>query len=266
MLKKSLISGAGLMMLAGFFFGTDTVSYLTTSAGWMRDSVKESVPLEFEIERARNLVKDLSADVEKNMTTIAREEVEVEKVKKQVQQILDTQASDRVGILRLQSELSTEKDAFEFAGKTFTKEQVKTDLANRFERFKTNEATLTSLTSMRTAREKSLAAAQEKLKGMLAARRQAEVDIQNCQARLQMLQAAQTTSAVTVDDSRLSRAKNLISDVQTRLDVATKRLNAGIDTKSEIQLDDPAAENIEDKVADYFHLPGSKAGQNVAAR
>lgn len=266
MLKKSLFSGAGLMLLAGFFFGTDTVSYLTTSMGWMRDSVKESVPLEFEIERARNLVKDLSADVEKNMTTIAREEVEVEKVKKQIQQMLDTQANDRVGILKLQSALSTETDSFEFAGKTFTKDQVKTDLANRFERFKTNEATLTSLSGMRTAREKSLAAAQEKLKGMLAARRQAEVDIQNCQARLQMLQAAQTTSAVTVDDTRLSRAKNLISDVQTRLDVATKRLNAGVDTKSEIQLEDPASENIEDKVAEFFNLPGSKASQNVAAR
>jgi hypothetical protein len=187
-------------------------------------------------------------------------------VKKQIQQLLDTQAGDRLGILRLQTELSTEKDSFEFAGKTFTKEQVKTDLANRFERFKTNEATVASLTSMRTAREKGLAAAQEKLKGMLAARRQAEVDIQNCQARLRMLEAAQTTSSITVDDSRLSRAKDLISDVQTRLDVATKRLEAGRETQSEIKLDDPASENIEDKVAEFFNLPGSKASQNVAAR
>lgn len=266
MLKKSLFSGAGLMLVAGFLFGTDTVSYLTTSAGWVRDSVKESVPLEFEIERARTLVKDLSSDVEKNMGTIATEEVQVEKVKKQIQQLQETLSSERLGILRLQGELSTEKDNFEFSGKTFTKDQVKTDLANRFERFKTNEATLTSLTDMRSAREKGLTAAQQKLQGMLAARRQAEVDIQNCQARLQMLQAAQTTSAVTVDDSRLSRAKSLISDVQTRLDVASKRLAAGSEVRSEIQLDDPAAANIEDKVADYFNLPGSKTSQNVAAR
>ena len=165
MLKKSLFSGAGLMLLAGFLFGTDTVSYFTTSASWLRDSVKESVPLEFEIERARTLVKDLSSDVEKNMGTIATEEVQVEKVKKQIQQLQETLSNERLGILRLQEELSTDKDNFEFSGKTFTKEQVKTDLANRFERFKTNEATLTSLNDMRTAREKGLAAAQQKLQG-----------------------------------------------------------------------------------------------------
>jgi chromosome segregation ATPase len=265
MLKKSLLSGAGLMMLAGFLFGTDTVSYFTTSAGWVRDSVKESVPLEFEIERARTLVKDLSSDVDKNMSTIATEEVQVEKVKKQIKQLQEALSNERLGILRLQGELSTDKDNFEFAGKTFTKDQVKTDLSNRFERFKTNEATLASLNDMRTAREKGLEAAQQKLQGMLAARRQAEVDIQNCQARLQMLEAAQTTSALTVDDSRLSRAKNLIGEVQTRLDVASKRLAAGSEIRSEIQLEDPKSENVEDRVADYFNLPGSKS-QNVAAR
>lgn len=266
MIKKAVFSSAAAMLLAGFFFGTDTFSYLTTSAGWVRSSVKDSVPLEFEIERARNLVKDLTSDVEKNMGTIATEEVQVERVKKQIQQLQDTLNSDRVGILRLQGELSTDKDNFEFAGKTFTKEQVKADLSNRFERFKTNEATLTSLNDMRTSREKGLAAAQEKLQGMLSAKRQAEVDIQNCQARLAMLQAAQTTSSVSVDDSRLSRAKSLISDVQTRLDVASKRLAASTDVRSEIQLDDSASANITDRVADYFNLPGSKATQNVAAR
>jgi chromosome segregation ATPase len=266
MLKKTLLSGAGAMLLAGFFFGTDTVSYFTTSANWVRDSVKESVPLEFEIQRARNLVKDLTNDVEENMGTIATEEVQVERVKKQIQLLQDTLSNERLGILRLQGELSTDKQVFEFGGKTFTKEQVKSDLANRFEQFKTNESTLASLNDMRQAREKGLASAQQKLQGMLAAKRKAEIDIQNCQARLQMLQAAQTTSAVSIDDSRLSRAKSLISDVQTRLDVAAKRLAAGSEVRSEIQLNDPASENIEDKVADYFSLPGSKASQNVAAR
>jgi chromosome segregation ATPase len=266
MLKKTLLSGAGAMLLAGFLFGTDTVSYFTTSANWVRDSVKESVPLEFEIQRARNLVKDLTTDVEANMGTIATEEVQVERVKKQIQLLQDTLSTERLGILRLQNELSSDKQVFEFGGKTFTKEQVKSDLANRFEQFKTNEATLTTMNEMREAREKGLSAAREKLQGMLAAKRKAEIDIQNCQARLQMLQAAATTSAVSIDDSRLSRAKNLISDVQVRLDVASKRLAAGTEVRSEIKLDDPASADIENKVADYFNLPGSKASQSVATR
>jgi chromosome segregation ATPase len=266
MIKKTLLSGAGAMLVAGFLFGTDAVSYVTTSANWIRDSVKDNVPLEFEIERARNLVKELAADVDQSMDAIAKEEVEVEKVKKQLSQLLQTQNDDKQGILRLQNELSSGKDSFEFSGRVFTQAEVKADLANRFERFKTNDATVASLQQIQQAREKGLKAAQEKLEGMLAAKRKAEVDIQNCQARLQVLEAAQTTSAVTIDDSRLSRAKNLISDVQTRLDVAGKRIAAGSQIRSEIQLENAGSENIEQKVADFFNLPGSKASQNVATR
>jgi hypothetical protein len=265
MIKKTLLSSAAAMMLAGFFFGTDTVSYFTTSIDSIRDSVKGSVPLEFELERARNLVKDLAADVDQSMGTIAQEEVELDRLKKQIEETLQTQATERVSILRLQNELATEKTSFEFGGKTFTEAEVRTDLTNRFERFKTNEETLKSLNDIQTAREKGLTAAREKLQGMLAARRKAEIDIQNCEARLKMLEAAQTTSAVTIDDSRLSRTKNLISDVQRRLDVASKRLSASTEIVSEIPLDKPASENIEDQVADFFQLPDAPA-QNVVAR
>jgi chromosome segregation ATPase len=232
MIKKTLMATAGAAMLAGMLLGTESVSYFTTSANWVRDSVKQSVPLEFEIERARNLVKELSSDIQQSMHTIAKEEVEVERLTKQIKQLQETRASERLGVLKLQSELSSNKQSFEFGGKAFTVSQVKEDLSNRFERFKTNDATLESLAEIQSARQKSLDAARQKLDGMLA--------------------AAQTTSEVTLDDSRLSRAKNLIADVQTRLSVATKQLEATSRLQSEIPLHQPAESDVVDQVTEYF--------------
>lgn len=262
--RKTLMAGTGAALLSGFLFGADAVSYFTTSANWVRDSVKSSVPLEFEIERARTMVQELSSDIDESMHAIATEEVEVERIKKQIEQLQQTQANDRLGLLKLQNELASNRQTFEFGGQTFTVSQVKADLGNRFERFKTNDATLSSLAEIHKAREKSLAAAQQKLEGMLAAKRKLEVDVQNCQARLQMLEAAQTTSDVAIDDSRLSRAKGLITDVQTRLDVASRRLEASSQIRDEIPLDKPQSEDIADQVTDYFRQQAGQGGNNVA--
>ena len=57
---------------------------------------------------------------------------------------------------------------------------------------------------------------------MLAAKRKLEVDVEHLEARLKMVEAAQTTSDYAFDDSRLSRVKELITDLRTRLDVAER--------------------------------------------
>src|SRR5687767_7939143 len=98
MFKKTLMAGAGATLLAGMLFGRDAVSYVTTSAGWIQDSIKDSVPLEFEIERARNMVQDLVPEIEKNLTVIAKEEVEIERVQRQIEQLDGTQANERLNL------------------------------------------------------------------------------------------------------------------------------------------------------------------------
>ena len=51
-----------------------------------------------------------------------------------------------------------------------------------------------------------------------------------------------------------ARAKELIVDIRTKLDVAAKLANADTNFKDEIQLDEPAADDITDQVAEYFKL------------
>jgi len=265
MIKKSIIAAAAAFLVAVLFFGRDAVSYVGTSIGWVKESVKNSVPVEFEIQRARAMVRDLVPDIHRNMHVIAKEEVEVERLENQIATAEEQLASDKVKIDRLSADLSSANGKFVYAGRHYSADDVKTDLSRRFVRFKTKDATLASLRDIHQARVKSLEAAREKLQGMLAAKRQLEVDLEHVEARLKMVEAAQTTSDYAFDDSNLSRAKGLVSDLRTRLDVAERIVNAEGDFQGEIPLEEAAPDDIVEQVAEYFERPAD-AAQVVSLR
>ncbi len=262
MLRRGLFSAMGLAMVLFFFFGRDAASYVGTSAGWLKRSVKNSVPVEFEIERARKMVQDLVPDIRKNMHVIAQEEVEVARLEKQIATSEKGLAKDRGDLVRLKNDLSSNPGSFHYAGHTYTENQVKTDLANRLERVKTNDATLASLREIHTARTQGLSAARQKLEGMLVAKRKLEADVENLEARLKMVEVAQTTSEVNIDDSQLGRVKQLITDVRTRLAVAEKMVTAESQYHGEIPLDEPVAENILEQVTEYLNGQGLQLAEN----
>eukprot|EP01106_Pelomyxa_sp_JSP_P019266 TRINITY_DN9543_c0_g1_i1.p1 TRINITY_DN9543_c0_g1~~TRINITY_DN9543_c0_g1_i1.p1 ORF type:complete len:303 (-),score=54.16 TRINITY_DN9543_c0_g1_i1:387-1196(-) len=252
MVRRAIV-GTGVAMLLGFFFfGRDAVSYVRTSAGYVKDSVQNTVPMGFQIDRARGMIKDLTFEVRKNMHVIAKEEIEVERFQKQIEATQAALAKDKEGLLKLKADLASGKKTFEYGGRTYTVEQVKTDLANRFERYKTSEATLASLQDIHRARQRSLDAARQKLEGTLAAKRQLQVDVENLEARRQMIAAAQTTSNFQFDETQLGRVKELVSDLRTRLDVAERLVNAEGTYHGEIPVDQATPANIVEQISEHF--------------
>jgi hypothetical protein len=254
MIKKTLVTAAGLALLSVLFFGRDAASYVFTSVGWVKDSVKSQVPIEFEIERARRMVKNLVPDIRKNMHVIAQEEVEIERLDKQIVKTAGTMDRDKSEIMKLKTDLATSQPVYNYGGRSFTVQQVKVDLANRFERYKTHDATLASLREIQTARRKSLDAARQKLEGMLEARRKLEVDVENLEAQFKVVEVAQTLSEHNIDDSQLGRVKDLIADVRARLNVAERMANTQVNFDGEIPVSTPQSnDNIVDQVTEYFN-------------
>ncbi len=255
MIKKAVFVAVGGLVLAGLFFGRDAFSYLTTTVGRMHESVRNSVPVEFEIARARDLLSDLEPEIRHNMRRIAREEVEVARLEREVARHERELAQEKRDILRLKQDLETESAAYVYAGRTYSEEQVQRDLANRFQHYKTHQATLEQLQKILTARRATLRAAQQKLEAMLAAKRQLEVEVENLVARAKMIEVAQTTSEFQFDDSRLARTKELIQDIRTRLEVDEKLLNTQVNLHDRIPLekeDEVSGEGIVEAVDRYF--------------
>lgn len=265
MVKKGIVAVAGVGVMSVLLFGRDAVSYVWTSASRVKESVRNSVPIEFEIDRARQMVENLVPDIRRNMHVIAKEEVEVERLKEQIAATDTKLSQQRTEVMRLKTDVAANKGTYFYAGRSYSIDQVKTDLANRFERYKTNEATYNSLRDILAAREKSLDAARQKLDGMLAAKRSLQVDVENLEARLKMVEVAQTTSEYNFDDSQLARVKGLMSDIRTRLSVAEKLVNADEHYQGEIILESGAPEDIVEQVTSYFDEDSSKESQVVEA-
>ncbi len=258
MFRKVIMGGLAVALLAGFLLGSDALSYLSTSYERVSAQVQDSVPMEFQIDRARKMVRDLEPEIRRSMHVIAKEEVEVANLDKQIGQAEKKTSKDKSEIMRLQSDLKTGESVFRYAGRRYSVGEVRQDLSRRFARFKTADATLGSLRDMRDARQHNLDAARQKLSAMMTAQRQLQVDVANLEAKLKLVEVAQASNDLQLDDSQLARAKQLMLEIRTRLDVAAKLANADIHFQTEIPLDRAATENIADQVAEYFHMGESE--------
>lgn len=253
MVKKGMFVGGAVLLLLGLLFGTSASSYVKTFGGGVRQAVRDSVPLGFELDRARQMIKDLDPEIRSNMHLIAKEEVEVSSLREQVAASEKSLAKSKSDIDRLNTDLKRGDSTFVYCGKSYTAKQVENDLTNRFSQFKVKEQTIDKLRQILSARERGLTAGRDKLKAMQAAKQQLEVDVANLEARLEMVKVAQSTSDFNFDDSRLSRTKDLVKDIGARIDVAEKLVNADTSYPGEINLDDESENtNITEQVTEYF--------------
>jgi hypothetical protein len=252
MVKKGLFAGGALVLLLGLLFGRDACSYTTTSLGWIRQSVNDSVPVTFELQRARDMIAGLRPEIERNMHLIAKEEVEVKGLKDQLAAGEKSLAKSKSEIERLASDLKRGDSNFVYCGKAYTSRQVETDLTQRLETHKVKAATIDKLGQILAARERGLTAGREKLKAMQAAKGQLEVDVANLEARHEMVRVAQSTSEFNFDDSHLSRTKEMVKGIGAKIEVAEKLVNAETAYPGQINLEEPTSSNVLEEVARYF--------------
>lgn len=263
MVKKGIAIGAAVLLLLGLLFGRNGASYISTFAGSVQDSVHDSIPVTFEIERAKRMIKDLDPEVQRNMHLIAKEEVEVSNLREQIGVAERQLAKSKSDIERLTRDLKQGGSEFVYAGKSYTEKQVENDLARRFEQFKVKSSTLEKLQQVLAARERGLSAGREKLKAMQAAKQQLEVDVANMEARLEMVRVAQSTSDFNFDDSHLARTRELVQDIGARIDVAEKLVNAETSYPGQIDLDEPETTNITEQITEYFEQSDEHDAETV---
>lgn len=265
MLKKILLGSALTASAGGLMLGTSAYSYVKTGVHSLRDSVKDQIPIEVEIKRARELITDLKPEIASNLKLIAREEVEVAKLQREVNVKQTSLSKSKNSILKLKEDLQSGVRYVTYQGKKYSIEQVRQDLGDRFKHHQSLEATSEKLVKILDARERNLIAARRKLDEMLAAKRELEVQVENLQARLTMVQVAQAGNQFAVDDGAIGQVRQALDEIATRIDVAEK-LASGVDEIGSVPVE--AQENHEDlaeRISAYFleDSPSSKADPQV---
>lgn len=255
MIKKALVSLAVAGCLGTFVFGRDVVSYARTWGTSVRNAVKSEVPLEFQVQTAREMVEKIVPDIRDTMHVIAEQQVEVEHRGEEIATRTADLATQKEAILALNDHLDSGPDMYVTHRRSYSRDEVKRDLSARFERFKIAEETLKREQQILAAREKALEANQKKLDNMLVAKQDLEVKIEQLEARLQAIQAAETVSTLEIDQTQLARAKKLIRELDKQLDVREKLLDAEGQFAGLIPVETQeivVSEDIKERVDAYF--------------
>ncbi len=259
---RKFVGTIAMVALAAAIVGRGGWSYFKTGWGQVVDAAGAAVPLEFEIARARTMLGDLVPEVKKNLVAIAEAEAGLERLDAEIAALETRQTKDKAEITRLSRDVESGRAHFRYAGREYTALQVRDDLSRRFDRHRTADETLENLRKIREARTKSLTAARDKMSGMIATKRQLEVELEQLDSRLKMVQAADTSNRLCLDDGRLSRTKRLLQDLESRLK-ASERLVALEETPGEcIPLEAEESGDVVRRIAEYFARPA--ATQSVA--
>ena len=265
MLKKILLGSALTASAGGLLLGTSAYSYVKTGVHSLRDSVKDQIPIEVEIKRARELITDLKPEIASNLKLIAREEVEVAKLQREVNVKQTSLSKSKDSILKLKEDLQSGVRYVTYQGKKYSIEQVRQDLGDRFKHHQSLEATSEKLVKILDARERNLIAARRKLDEMLAAKRELEVQVENLQARLTMVQVAQAGNQFAVDDGAIGQVRQALDEIATRIDVAEK-LASGVDEIGSVPVEaQEHHEDLAERISAYFleDAPSSKSDPQV---
>ena len=266
MLKKVLLGSAILVGSGALLFGTSGVSYIKTGYHNLRDTIKEQIPLDVEISRVRDMIRELKPEIASNLKVIAREEVEVARLQREVQAKSESLVKSKQAILKLKDDVQSGAKFVSYGGKSWDMEQVKKDLASRFKNYQTQEATAEKVEKILSAREKNLEGARRKLDEMLAAKREMEVAVENLQARLTMVEVAKTSSKFTVNDSHVSSVRQAVADIGTRIDVEERMTDTCDMTVGIPVSDDETPSDLVDQISVYFNRNGAEVKSMVVNR
>ncbi|MFO0979770.1 MAG: hypothetical protein U0996_25450 [Planctomycetaceae bacterium] len=226
LIKKSVMTATAVSAVAAMIFGRDAISYVSTAFRGVQDAVKSEVPVEFEVERARDLVAQLVPDIRKCMHKIAEQQVDVESRQLQLSEKEASLNKQKEVILAMQNDLSNGKGEYVYAGLSYTSAEVKQDLERRFDRYKAAESVLMSDKKILEARRQTLAANTQRLSDLNEAKMDLQVKIEQLEARAQTVAAAESVSSLAIDDSSLSQAAKLIEDLNRQLDVKERVMDA----------------------------------------
>jgi predicted nucleic acid-binding Zn-ribbon protein len=249
MLKKIVIGTAVLTGVSLLVLGPAVFSHAKHAMSSIRQGVEEAFPIEYELQRAEQLVREIGPEVDKARRAVAEEQVEIGELERDVngleKKITDGERKVKVKNAALKGGEKT----FTFAGRTYSRAQVENDLRLTFDDFRNSQMLLEGRKKLLEARTASLAAAIQKLESVRSQETALAANIEHLRARLRQTQALEAVSGrVVLDDGALAQAKEILGRCRKRIEVAAKMVEndsgtpAGVIPVEAMELRDISAE------------------------
>lgn len=238
-LKWGVAVATGAILLGGLLFGRDFASYVRTGVSNVQDEVRAAIPIDVELERARQMIKEITPELRSNVRLIVNEEIAVKSLRNEIAAATQNVSSQRQQVALLRNQLSdTQQVSIQLGERTFSRTKVVERLASRVNRFKQAQAELASKQKMLEIRERSLAAAQEMFDKSRTRKAELEQKVESLVAKHRLVKAQAVATSIHIDDSQLARADRLMKDIERRLETAQRVISYEADLEATGQFDD----------------------------
>lgn len=268
MFKSVFLIGLGLFLVAFLLFGSSAGNFISSSVKHVRGEVADNIPIEFELERAKNLLEEIIPEMTANIQLISQEEVEIAALKSEIDSNIKPLALERRQIEDMSQQMAMQKTVYKVGGHQFTRQEMTEELSNRFERFKESEVLQQSRSKMLETRQQALVNAIQKLSNTRQNKQLLENKIAALESQYRLIQASSVGTAYSIDNSSIAKTEKLIGQIKKRLDVAERVLaNKGKFLEKQVaggaetnEIDDV---ELISQINDYFNpdLQGSTADQ-----
>jgi chromosome segregation ATPase len=221
LISSVVLGGAGFL-----FFGTDFPSYVGTVAGSVRESVAGQIPVDIELKRADNLIRQIDPQIKNCKLELARAEVELTELQDSVHH-LDKVVTAEEKKLKLGAALLREAtpDGVRLAADKGARRRVSAGLGRTKDSYVSNLAILKAKRARIDVQTRTVSAAKDRLASVRYERIALEDQVRALKAQQMQIEAmAATSSSFELDSTALSQAKEVIAKVRKRLDVAQRVL------------------------------------------
>jgi chromosome segregation ATPase len=214
-------------------------------ASSVREKVAGQIPVEFELKRAEGLILQIDPQIEDCKKDLARAEVELDELCGSVarlEKVVDTEEKKLRTGARL---LSGEADAaVQLTSDRGMLRRVNADLQRTKDSFVNNTAILKTKRTLIARQEKAVEVAKQRLFAVRTEREALEDQVSSLKTQQQQIEAlAATSSRFDLDSTALSQAKEVITAVKKRLDIAQRML----ENDMVFQGEDPVAVAVEQR-------------------
>ena len=251
-IKRGIVGVVLFVIVGGLLFGTDLYSYVRSSAKMTQDKVKDAVPIEFELRRAQDLLEEILPEIHANIELIAKEEVEIAALKREIQESETAIAQQKQRVEKLRNTLEKEQSSYTFGNRKYSRQEVADELAAQFENYKEAELVFASKKKLFDTREKSLRAAVGLLEKTKSQKRILASRIESLEGQYRLLKASAVGTGIHVDNSKLAQTEKLLGQIKKRLDVAERVLSHESKFVQTIPIDQISADQLITQVDEYF--------------
>jgi chromosome segregation ATPase len=226
MLKKLVIVGVIGFVAVAAIRHTKAGSYLRAEVTSILEDAEATIPPEQEIARLRSEIKALDKDLSKVMEQVAKERVEVNQLKEKSDELRIKQTQDK-DLLQMRAEAikkATGSEHVVFNDRKMSVPVAKAELEAGVKRFTANQKSLDSLDVTISSRERIKDSLEKQLDTLKTQRIELLAAVDGLEAELNSLKLQQMESKYQTDDSRLSKIKEDMRALKTKLEVEREKL------------------------------------------